>query len=384
MIERYMEKSQNYPDCIDWVSIFANWSCYDLNIRAEAKKHKYVVFFGVGVIFPYMVDTWNASIEKKIDFCCDNNSSKWGNFYNGIECISYEKLLEIKDETVIFLTIGDFIPVHKQLKDAGFATVKIIYKYDLEAGPYIRASNLKNLAKEAETARSLLSDTKSKKIFDSIIFRSSGVDNDLMLMPSIFENNQYYPNDLFDLSCDESYVDVGAYDGDTINTFLLKCNNQFDKIYAFELNNKIFNKLENNLSNSKNLEQIKIFNVGAWDKNQKISYKAGNFNSAIGEGEEVALVAPLDEMLYGVKVTYIKMDIEGAEIKALQGARNIIEKQKPKLAICVYHKISHLWEIPLLINEMLPDHNIFLRHHTNLEYETVCYALPNNNLTNKL
>jgi hypothetical protein len=132
------------------------------------------------------------------------------------------------------------------------------------------------------------------------------------------------------------------------------------------------------------VERIKIFNVGAWDKKEKLSYKEGNSNSAIGEGAEIAFVAPLDEMLSDVKVTYLKMDIEGAEINALCGARKLIEKQKPKLAICVYHKISHLWEIPILINEMLPDHSIFLRHHTNLEYETVCYALPNNIFTNKL
>jgi FkbM family methyltransferase len=270
------------------------------------------------------------------------------------------------------------------LKDAGFTAVKVIYKYDLEAGPYIRSSNLKDLAQKAEHARSLLSDSKSKMIFNSIIARSSGADNDLMLMPSICENNQYFPTDLFDLSCEESYVDVGAYDGDTIKKFLSKCKNQFDKIYAFELNNNIFSKLENNLLNLNNVERIKIFNVGAWDKKEKLSYKEGNSNSAIGEGAEIAFVAPLDEMLSDVKVTYLKMDIEGAEINALCGARKLIEKQKPKLAICVYHKISHLWEIPILINEMLPDHSIFLRHHTNLEYETVCYALPNNIFTNKL
>ena len=80
-------------------------------------------------------------------------------------------------------------------------------------------------------------------------------------------------------------------------------------------------------------------------------------------------------ILYGEKVTMIKMDIEGYELKALMGAKQIIKEQKPKLAICAYHTFSHLWEIPLLIKSLNPDYKIYLRHHTNLDCETVCYAI---------
>jgi hypothetical protein len=85
---------------------------------------------------------------------------------------------------------------------------------------------------------------------------------------------------------------------------------------------------------------------------------------------------PLDAALRGDSVSFIKIDIEGAEPQALQGARGIIATQKPTLAVCVYHHFSHLWQIPLFIHDLLPDHRIFLRHHTRLEYETVCYAVP--------
>lgn len=71
------------------------------------------------------------------------------------------------------------------------------------------------------------------------------------------------------------------------------------------------------------------------------------------------------------------MDIEGSELKALFGAEEIIKLQKPKLAICVYHKPEHLWEIPLYIKKILPEYKLFFRHHTSLEYETVCYATIN-------
>jgi len=69
------------------------------------------------------------------------------------------------------------------------------------------------------------------------------------------------------------------------------------------------------------------------------------------------------------------MDIEGAELDALHGAEESIRAFTPKLAICTYHQPSHLWEIPLYMKELVPGYKIFLRHHTEQEYETVCYAV---------
>lgn len=75
------------------------------------------------------------------------------------------------------------------------------------------------------------------------------------------------------------------------------------------------------------------------------------------------------------KITFIKMDIEGAEIDALNGCKNILQKYKPKLAICIYHKPDDLWEIPLLIKRLVPDYKIYVRHYSNYLWETVCYAV---------
>jgi len=69
------------------------------------------------------------------------------------------------------------------------------------------------------------------------------------------------------------------------------------------------------------------------------------------------------------------MDIEGAETEALKGCRRIIEKYKPKLAICIYHKPEDLFAIPLLIKELHKDYRLFIRKYTTTKYETVCYAV---------
>ena len=70
------------------------------------------------------------------------------------------------------------------------------------------------------------------------------------------------------------------------------------------------------------------------------------------------------------------MDIEGFELNALEGAKDTIKKYRPKLAICLYHKPQDLWEIPLFIKSIDSNYKIFIRHHTDLLNETVCYAIP--------
>lgn len=83
----------------------------------------------------------------------------------------------------------------------------------------------------------------------------------------------------------------------------------------------------------------------------------------------------LDDVLQGKKVTFIKMDIEGAELAALRGAEKIIREQRPRLAICVYHKPEDIWEIPSLILSCNPDYRLYLRHYSITETETVLYAI---------
>ena len=357
------------------IELLAKNRNYQQEIKDIVKQYEHVVFYGCGAIFNSIVDTWNLYIGRKIDFCCDSNSDKWGNSFRGIKCISPKELILIKDKCAVFVTIGEFKPVFNLLQHNRFASVNIIYKPDLDATDFLASYEHDEMVANLCKIYDFLSDQQSVRVFDSIISRVFGYGNIPEIMMNVCEKHQYFPLDIIKLTENESFVDIGAFNGDTIKKFIDHCQSRFDNIFAFELDAINFKALQENIKLIPNHDKIKIFNVGIWDCECDIAYNIGKTESSIGNGDGKGHLIPLDGVLINEKVTFIKMDIEGAEPKALRGAQNIIRMQKPKLAICIYHNFKHLWEIPLYIKELVPEYNIYLRHHTDLAYETVCYAI---------
>ena len=92
-------------------------------------------------------------------------------------------------------------------------------------------------------------------------------------------------------------------------------------------------------------------------------------------GSNVVIVDSIDNVCGKDRVTFIKMDIEGSEAKALRGAEKTIRRDKPRLAISIYHKPEDYFEIPFLIKEMVPEYKLYIRHHTFNKNNTVVYAV---------
>ncbi len=349
---------------------------YRQEVRQLTEKYPYVVFYGCGAILHSIVESWNEHIGRKIDFCCDSDSSKWGQLYCGAKCLSPNELVAIKDKCAVFVTIGDFKPVYNFLKDSEFPSVNQLYKYDLDASEFLPRYHQDEVMDKLCETYEILGDQQSQEVFCAIVNRVLGDGGNIDIMVDVCEKNQYFPLDLVKLSDNEQLVDIGAYNGDTIRDFVGRTKGKFDKIFSFELDAINFKAMKENVQKMPERDRINIFNLGIWDSEQDISYSIGKSQSTVGSGEGKGHVVPLDDVLSNERVTIIKMDIEGAEPHGLRGASNIIQSQQPRLAICIYHDFRHLWEIPLYIKSLVPDYKIYLRHHTNLEYETVCYAIP--------
>lgn len=348
---------------------------YQQEIKNIVKYYEHVVFYGCGAILNSIVDTWNVYIGRNIDYCCDSDSAKWGKYFCGAKCLSPRELMAIKNKCAVFVTIGDFEPVFEFLTESGFPSVNQIYKYDLVASEFLANHDHREIIDKLCQTYEILSDAQSKKVFDAIVERVLGSGADVNIMANVSEKNQYFPADIVKLSDHESFVDIGAFNGDTVKDFIERTQGIFDNIFSFELDEINFNLLRDNVRHMPDRDRIRIFNMGIWDSEGDINYSIGNSQSTIGTGNGTGHVIPLDDAIKNEKATYIKMDIEGAEPRALRGARNIIQTKKPRLAVCIYHDFKHLWEIPLYIKELVPEYKIYLRHHTKLEYETVCYAV---------
>lgn len=153
----------------------------------------------------------------------------------------------------------------------------------------------------------------------------------------------------------------------------------FKKVYAFEPEVSNYELCVRNRENIlENNDKIEIINKGLWSREAKLGLAGGETKSFISEhGEKRIDVTSIDSCLNGKdeKVPFIKLDIEGAELEALKGARETIIRDKPDLAICIYHKDEDIVEIPKYILKLNPDYELYIRHYSWAAWETVLYAV---------
>lgn len=204
----------------------------------------------------------------------------------------------------------------------------------------------------------MLEDEKSKRVFKSTIeYKITGQINHLI--ENFTDVSEAYEN-ILKLSQNETYIDLGAYRGDTIEEFLKYTNNSYEKIIALEPNKRNFKKLQQAVCT---LDNTEIFNCAVWDCDDTLTFSdnAGRQASLSKKGNAVE-ARSVDSILKGDIATYIKYDVEGAEHEALLGSKNTISKFNPKLTVALYHRSEDLFEIPLLIKKFNPSYKLYLRH----------------------
>lgn len=200
------------------------------------------------------------------------------------------------------------------------------------------------------------------------------------ILYDLTEGRQYF--DLVELPHAEKevFVDAGCCDGNSTVAFMDWCDGN-GYSYCFEPDNRNYELVKENFK-KKSIDKFEIIRKGVWDKETTLSFVAsGDGQSHVSEiygkkeqPTESVPVTSIDTVLADKDVTFIKMDIEGAELNALMGAKNIIESYKPKLAICLYHKLLDVLEIPSYILSLRSDYKLYMRHYSFGAAETVLYA----------
>jgi FkbM family methyltransferase len=207
---------------------------------------------------------------------------------------------------------------------------------------------------------------------------------DFAALSNPVDHEIYFPDDLFRIGANESFVDCGAFDGDTLRRFLVHCDGSFVRIDAFEADPGNFRRLKQWTDGLPEECRGRIHTHPEAVSSERGSVRFNALgNEASGVSEEGLLVdaVALDEVLADVDPSYIKMDIEGAEPEALRGCRNTISRARPSLAVCSYHRQDHLWRLPLAIaGAGGPSYRFFLRPQLLEVWDLVCYAVPEDRL----
>ncbi len=323
----------------------------------------------------------------------DSNRQLWRTAVNGLQVLPPQEACARYGKSALFLVTiwsgeGDRMRDRVRfLRDLGCERVAtfgpLYWKYPEIFLPHHAAAPAHQVHQQADAvlqAAELWDDDASRFEYLSQLRWRLLFDFDSLADP--VQHTIYFPPDLCSLVAGEVFVDCGAYDGDTLVSFLAQPKPGFKKVFAFEPDPANFAKLSQRVAQLPARDSIVIHQAATGAENGPVLFTAdGTWAASMGSGTTLVDCVELDDTLKDAPPTYIKMDIEGAELDAIEGARQIIARHSPVLAVCSYHKQDHVWNIPRLIHSINPGYRFFLRPHGIEVWDLVCYAIPLRRLT---
>lgn len=355
---------------------------------------KPIVLYGMGDGAEKILDYAEAH-EIKIDDIFASDEFVRGHCFKGYRVKRLSEVTEIYGDFIILVA---FATRDKSVIDRISELDKRYELYAPDISMFDNKSNIDNYFASFKKnidcysqAYNLLADEKSKQVFrNAINFKISA-------KIKYIREAETSKSDAFALLCIGEtqklhYIDIGAYDGDTILElceYLQDMGSDIEKVTALEPDKKNFLKLCKNLKKNNLFSKCDLYNTAAWDKKQNISFiqKAGRHSSVEstislslnngminGRFNKVMTIEAnsvdniISENLRKYDETemrhfFIKYDVEGCEYEAISGSAETIKKYKPTLAVSMYHKDEDLFKLPLLINKINPSYKFYLRKH---------------------
>lgn len=272
---------------------------------------------------------------------------------------------------------GGHSGVHRRLHDCGCAIV-VDYIALRRCFALFRGDNTGNLPScpdvdclwenrgRIEQVYERLADGQSREIYANILtFRLFGEGPEI---PTLVQEEKYFPKELFAPSGEEHFVDCGAFDGQTLRDLLALTGNRIGAYYGLEPDPANYGRLERFAAGlpEELRERVTLSPCAAWSEAGDILLYAlhGPGTFAAPYGGTRAAAATIDGLLDGRRATAIKMNIEGSELAALKGAEETIRRWRPRLMIAGYHKTWDFWEVPELM--LAAGYGVYLRsymHH---------------------
>lgn len=322
-----------------------------------AKSEKPIVIYGMGNGADKIIDTLEKYGTKVSDIFASDEFVR-GHSFRGFKVMKYSEICEKYDDFNIVLAFASHLDnVLDNIRKINSEHTVFAPDVPVAGGGLFTLEYIRENEEKFDLVYNRLADDESKRVYlDILNFKVSGKVE--YLFNSFCEKDEVY-RDLLKLNNDEIIVDLGAYDGDTIREFTTFTDGKYKRIYALEPDKKNFSKLEKNTCE---MDNIFIYNMGAWDKRDTLIFDSQKSRNSKLSSKGVPIEVSDIDSLISDDVTMIKMDIEGSELHALEGAKMTIKKHRPKLYICAYHRNEDLFSIPLKVLEIEPSYKVYFRH----------------------
>ncbi|MBR2353550.1 MAG: FkbM family methyltransferase, partial [Clostridia bacterium] len=288
-----------------------------------------------------------------------------GHSFHGKTVLSYSQVKEKygKENLIVLLSFGSSLPEVLSLFDRVDGEIEL-YAPDVPVcGEYLFTSDFfRTHQKEIETAEALLADEESRRIYREVI--AYKLDGTIAhLRNAVSSKDEVYRSLLRAVSIERA-ADLGAYNGDTIRE-LMTYAPKLSYVAAMEPDRRNFRKLSD-FAASLGMPRVEAIHAAAWAEKATLSFAdSGNRNAgAFAKGKQIDVPAlPLDSVLQGASVDYIKYDVEGAEKEALIGSRATIQAHHPRLLVSAYHRSEDIFALPLQIHQIDPSYRLYLRRY---------------------
>jgi FkbM family methyltransferase len=310
---------------------------------------------------------------KSVDFFLDA-SAHTSELVLGIPCFRKESATDSARQTCVVVALHnpqiDARLIRRQLQADGFTNVLLLQEvvdFVPEISNFWLSPRKYSLDSKAIllAGLSLMSDDASRNTYVQILaFRLLGEEQ------PIPEPDQYFPASLPSPQLPLRFVDVGAFDGDTLD-YIMDNELPLEWCMAFEPDTVNYAKLV-----AKHSRRATLVPCGLSDKMEDVRFFPDGSSGRIGDGDVVIRTVTLDSVLGLNNVNYIKMDIEGAEPAAIRGSRDTIVRCQPRIAVASYHDPLHMATLPAQLRNMGYEGAFHLRSHAWNSFETVLYGLP--------
>ena len=311
-----------------------------------------------------------------------------GQQFHGFTVQAYSELLALREKVIVLIAFASELPdvLERFYKLASVHETYAPHVPVFSGEETVTAAWIKKYERELQTVYERLADAVSRETFASVLnYKLSGK---LSYLQACTTNRTEDLRTIFSFGREETYLDLGAYNGDTVQEFLQLTHGRYKKIIALEPDPKNFKKLTDFVRQNE-LKHITCLQAGVWNDCGSLELNGkGGRQSTFWEADRSGFatqnlsqtcsmkkkvkkqqvnVVSVDAVLGNDHADYMKFDVEGVEKEALEGAAGHLVPDGngalPKLLVAAYHHDEDLFALPLLLWKLQPEYKIYLRKH---------------------